>query len=144
MTAFSLDKGQLKKRRRGLSLAPLIDVIFILLIFFMLVSQLETHASFQLTQNQNHFDTEINKTTGSNMNQNILRLKSTGTVQFKGRSINLNDVAATFSGDGYLTPNTPLYIRMDGDVTVQTLVSLITQLEKVGGLEYSLIEEQDP
>ncbi len=139
--AFSLDRSQKAKRRKGLSLAPLIDVIFILLIFFMLVSQLDTHTVLGLTHKQKHFDTETISSQGSNMNHNIIRLKSMGDIQFKGRSIPLNNVEAVFSADGFLEKGTPLYIRMDGDVTVQTLVSLITELEKVGGLAYSLIDE---
>ncbi|MBE7635900.1 hypothetical protein GUA87_03530 [Sneathiella sp. P13V-1] len=127
------------RRRRGLSLAPLIDVIFILLIFFMLVSQLDTHSVLGLIQN--HYENETISSKGSHMNQNIIRLKSTGEIQFRGRSVPMDRIEAVFSADGFLEEGTALFIRMDGDVTVQMLVSLIAELEKVGGLQYSLIEE---
>ena len=137
--AFSLEKSQKLRRRRGLSLAPLIDVIFILLIFFMLVSQLDTHSVLGLTRK--HFESETISSKGSNINQNIIRLKSTGEIQFRGRSVPLDRIEAVFLSDGFIEEKAALFIRMDGDVTVQMLVSLIAELEKVGGLQYSLIDE---
>ncbi|MDC0357288.1 biopolymer transporter ExbD [Oligoflexia bacterium] len=114
------------KLRAGLNIMPLIDVVFILLIFFMLTStfyldegiQVELPSSQAMSQTDNpSFTVSINRA---------------GEI-FLGKGIVSYDVlkqqTRSFLAD---QPQGAIIIRSDAAVQVQTLISVMDNLQQAG------------
>jgi len=110
------------KRRRRLSMTSLIDVIFLLLLFFMLSSTFSQYAEVELTaaagggQNQ---DTELH----------FIKLGN-DQILLDGRPVAPDGIAQALQSD---TPQTVL-ISLDRTASSQHLIDLLTLLRGIEGL----------
>lgn len=85
----TLNSALKKKRRRlPISLTPLIDVVFILLVFFMLASSFEKHRSVELVPPKEG----KGKSTTNKANQIILLLAGNDRFEVKEKSYDLDRI----------------------------------------------------
>ena len=75
------------KKRSLISLTPLIDVVFILLVFFMLITEFSKFSVVSLGIAQNETVSAIEQTSS------IVRIASNGELRFDGRDINFSELA---------------------------------------------------
>lgn len=145
----SADLGLGKGRRRAaLSLAPLIDVTFILLIFFMLVTQFSRLVPVDVTLDRtpNVLDqaTQIDGL-GSQV-EAVLHVKPEGSLRFQDQAIAGLD-ALSVRLEAYRREFVPsdaraqptLLIKPDGDVPLQLLVDVLVTVQKIPDLPLRLI-----
>ena len=118
-------------RRRPVTLTPLIDVIFLLLLFFMLSSTFTRYTEIPL----------MNAGGGSADVQPPLFLQlSAETVALNGDAVALEQLAEAVEarrGDGTVQT---LLVTVAADVSSQRLVDLLTGLGAVPGLSVSVLE----
>ena len=112
-------------RRRGLGLTPLIDVVFILVVFFMLVSQLDKIESVAVT-------VPGTKSESGNPAPVVL-LRADGGLEFEGATIawdQLSSVLVVLPENS----NGPsrVAIAVEADVSLQKTMDLMAALRRIG------------
>ena len=118
------------KKRRGISLTPLIDVVFFLLLFFMLSSNFMHWRQISLSS--------ANQTENTPDEILVVRVESdAGRVTHDGKTYQLSDL------DGLRTlvaaaPEAVYAVEAAPEVKTQTLVSLLDQLHRAGAQKVSM------
>jgi len=126
MAALSRTGLTPRKTRVVLSLTPLIDVVFILLVFFMLVSQFASWRHIDLTP-------QVSASSGSAGPSDLMvvDLAADGSIQVDGAPYEtlaaaLRVMAATTATRG------PVEVRSEADVPIQAVVDSVEALAAAG------------
>lgn len=120
-------------RRRRLSMTSLIDVIFLLLLFFMLSSTFTRFAEVELTSGGAGAASSDAKPIFAQVGPQELRLN--------GEAVSLADVAprlADLTGSG--DQATPLLIALQPGVSAQRLTDVLVGLRGVQGISVTMLE----
>ena len=118
------------RHKRAISLTPLIDVVFILLLFFMLSSNFMHWRQISLSS--------ANQTENTPDEILVVRVESdAGRVTHDGKTYQLSDL------DGLRTlvaeaPEAVYAVEAAPEVKTQTLVSLLDQLHRAGAQKVSM------
>lgn len=126
---MQLDSQPLR-RRQGISLTPLIDVVFILLLFFMLSSSFMQWRQVDLSAAQASNDTpsEVHR----------LHLTSDqGAFEHAGKHYQIQDVVAV-QALVLEAPEAVFAIEVAPGVMTQTMISLLDNLKQAGARHVSL------
>lgn len=124
---MALDLSEGPRRRPKAGLTSLIDVIFILIVFFMLVSTFSQFRSFDLVKKSGGKKSETVPTQ--------LTLKADGTLLApEGKSLDSVVAMALKSGQSVI-------LRMKGDVAVQRGVQALDLLKSKGLSSIALMPE---
>ena len=123
-----------RRRRRGISMVPLIDVVFILLLFFMLSTSL-------IRAREIPVDFPTPDTEASIQQVRIVRLENEeGSISYDGVRFPSSDfeaLRALVAED----PLAPYAIDTASGVSTQALVSLLDRLKLAGAENLSLMGE---
>lgn len=113
-------------RRRALSMTSLVDVIFLLLLFFMLSSTFSRFAEVELTSaTQGASGTRVREAQFMRLAQEELTLN--------GTPLSLDALAETLS-DG------PVFVSLGADVTAQRLIDLMGVLRAVPDIAVTVLQ----
>lgn len=131
------------RRRAGVSLTPLIDVVFILLVFFLLAANLQRDETRPLAPagGQASGETEVRL---------AYRVTTKGFAPLAGDAGEAPIEASTIAAQWQALPppepdSEPVLILQAGEgVGVQTLMDAIARLEAAGVKRIRLIERRDP
>lgn len=119
-----------RRSRAAVSLTPLIDVVFILLIFFMLVSNL---------QSTNRIDLHISKRNSASIQSQDRALLVTinrDALQLDGQSVSLAQLREQVA----LQPQRPVALEPAEGVSLQRIVNVLDQLRGAGANQVSFLE----
>ena len=126
--------GLIQRRRRAISMVPLIDVVFILLLFFMLSTSL-------IRERQISMDFPASGAEPSDQQLRVIRLETEdGLFSFEERRYASSDAEALrrlVAED----PQAPYAIDTAPDVSTQALVTLLDRLNMAGARNLSLAGE---
>lgn len=127
-----------RSRRKGISLTPLIDVVFILLMFFMLTSTFTRWKAVDLRFPIADSGVDDPK------NPQAVILHTDGSLSLRGRPLFLPDAGAP-AADGIpaLDPARPLVVFPEADTRVQTMLTAFERLAARGVTGASLGEALD-
>ena len=114
-------------KRRTVSLTALIDVVFILLLFFMLTSTFSTFGEIELNP-----PTGGQAQPGESIERSFLQVSPDGLI-LNGTAIELDDLAGEIEADIVL-------VSLDDDVTSQRLVDLLALLRGRDDLNVLVLE----
>jgi biopolymer transport protein ExbD len=106
------------KKSLNLSLTPLIDVVFLLLIFFMLASTFSRFSSLPLSVNSGQSQSETLK------KFILIRIQKEGEVEINGQKVRLEDLIKVIDGL-VVEEGMKLFIKPLEGTTVQQLVSVM-------------------
>ena len=112
-------------RRRSISLTPLIDVVFILLMFFMLTSTFTRWKAVDLRLPTAGADATPKK-------PQTLLLHTDGSLSLRGRRFQLSDPNAEAALSTALDPARPVVVFPEADTRVQAIISTFERLTAVG------------
>lgn len=133
-TRAPLSFNQPPGRRRSLiSLTPLIDVVFILLLFFMLAYSLSDEHQIQL-------DTPAATHAPSGVAGSLLVDVRTDGVRYAGRYIPLDQLVQRVASARIGHPERRVLVRSGAGVTVQDTVRVLDALSNAGITHISLME----
>lgn len=120
------------KPRVFLSLTPLIDVVFILLIFFMLVSQFSSWRNIELLS-------QAGAAGGTGDEAVIaLQLNNSGSFELDGEMIgSLGEVIVQLS---IANRTGPLFLSAESTVQMQRILDVIETLSGAGMVDVTLVE----
>jgi len=120
--------------REFLNLAPLIDIVFLLLIFFLLTSSflvdegIEVNVPSSETSQQNFSEPDLL----------TVSVNSNGEVFVDGLVRSMEDLGARVKLFTETNKQAQILLKSDATVNVQTLVSVIDQLKKSGAEQITL------
>lgn len=133
VTSFNL-RAKLGVRRRSLiSLTPLIDVVFILLIFFMLSTSFIDWNTLKL-------QAPVTASTGGSVEGAILiRILADGTRDLSGSRVSDAELEQRIVTRLAAHPDQNILIQPLAGVSLQRAVDLLDQLTALGGLNISFM-----
>ena len=115
-------------RRRVISLTPLIDVVFILLLFFMLTTQFSRQKAMSLSVPTDTETSAINE--GSPLS---LHLSESGDVIVaNGDIVKMESLATNAALQRAIARKTTIRLDADDAISLQLLVSVTDLLERAG------------
>lgn len=125
-----------RPRRRIVSLTPLIDVVFILLVFFMLASTFTEWRSLQLS-----IPAAASRPAENAPEPLVVRIRADG-LQLDGAPLELEALAGrvTDALDG--DPERAVVVRPADEVPLQRVVTVMERLHEAGGARISLQRER--
>lgn len=120
------------RRRNLISLTPLIDVVFILLVFFMLASSFLNWRSITL---------DSPKQTGrsASLEQALLIEVRADGLRLAGETMSLDRIAGRAVAALAKKPDRPVLVRPDDGIAVQEVVQVVDALAAAGVVNLSLI-----
>ena len=128
-------RGAFGGRRRPLELAitPLIDIVFLLLIFFMLTSRFVVQEGIEI-------DLPVTEKPHSRPSEEmrVLQLLQSGAVVFQGRTFTLDQLGVYLGALGEDFMSSPFEIQADRRASVQSVVSLLELLRDRGASRVSM------
>jgi len=130
---FKIEKSIVEKRR-GPDLMPLIDMVFILLIFFLLTS----------TALQPAVEVELPKTgegESNNLPSIVITIQSDGTLLLEEESVSLDLLFPLLESRYRRQPNTELVIRADRRVAFGKVVEIMDLCKRAGAEDVLFLVE---
>ena len=124
--------GQQRPTGRLISLTPLIDVVFILLVFFMLASSYLDWRSIDLT---------VSSGTGAASSAQraiVISLRSDGSVAVGSRPVANQALRSIMKQRLVESPDKRIVIRSDPGVSLQRAVGTLDLLRSIGATNVSL------
>lgn len=119
-----------RRSRAAVSLTPLIDVVFILLIFFMLVSNLQSANMIDLrVADRNATPTQVR-------DRALLVTISRDTLQLDGQPLSLAQLREQVA----LQPQRQVALEPADGVSLQRVVTVLDQLRGAGASQVSFLE----
>ncbi|MBK1692574.1 ExbD/TolR family protein [Ectothiorhodospira mobilis] len=123
------------RRRALISLTPLIDVVFILLVFFMLASSfldwrlLPLHAASGKAP--------------ATAEQTVLRVQiaADGAIRLEGRTMAPGGLTRALVARLAEAPERAVVVQPEGDVPLQRLVAVLDQVRAAGASQVTLAED---
>ena len=122
---------QLKKPKRPihlLNVTPLIDVVFILLVFFMLAT---SFAQYRLIGVDTPQETEISRDEQGSV---VILLTADGGMEFDGEPIDPAALEASIQGVLAIDPLRGFLVRPEAGVSLQTAVTAFDRTRDAGAL----------
>lgn len=126
-----------KRPTHAIDMAPLIDVVFLLLIFFMLTSSfIEPSLPLNLPQASGE---------PPSANESIvIALDAQGTLQIAGKTVPMESLEIELSQALKLRPESSVHFRGDRDVDYGVFVDLMDRARRAGATQFHLIHSPRP
>ena len=124
-----------KRKKQDVSLIPLINVIFLLLIFFMVAGTVEGIDIFEVDLPKS--ENGITKSSG----QAIIYLNEDGRIAVNNDIVeekNLKTIVNTLFIDN---PKQKVTIKSDASVSAKKLILVMNMVENAGGIDVSLVTQ---
>lgn len=122
------------RRRSLISLTPLIDVVFILLVFFMLASNFLEWRSINLNAPAESTGR------GSSIEGSILVEIRADGLRMSGLPISLEELGTKISDQMNTSPELGIFVKPAPSVTLQETVAILDVLTAAGASNISLIK----
>jgi biopolymer transport protein ExbD len=117
---------------RRISLTPLIDIVFILLMFFILETNFLGLGELVLDLPRQQEGTESRRQAVQ------IQVFSDGRLWLSGQSLTIDSLADHLAGFGY-PPDTPVVLQVEDAVKVQQLVTLVDTLDGVNLAQVQMV-----
>lgn len=126
-----------RRRPAGIRLTPLIDVVFILLVFFMLASSFLDWRAFELGLPP----AEATPDPGSD--PIVIDVTAAGAIELAGEPVSAGELAGRIAAMLREHPDRPVLVRPDDQAPVQATVGVLDRLQ-AGGIEAASLAGKGP
>jgi biopolymer transport protein ExbD len=117
----------------GIDISPLMDCVFILLIFFIVTTTFVEESGFEVDRPQ-----QVPQSSGSESTSVVLILSADGQVSHEGSPIGLGGIATVVSGSLREDPDAPVIVQADKQAPAGLLVRVIDEARLAGAAKVSL------
>lgn len=129
-----------KKRQIYIDIAPLVDVVFLLLLFFMLTFNMAMEQAIMIRlpkseTTDGHVDTRRITVT-------VAEKDGAQTIFIQKKKIAVEAIANEIKQQPEWSPDVPVNIRADKDVSVGLLVKVIDKVKLSGSHNFNVITER--
>ncbi len=111
-----------------LNIAPLIDVVFLLLVFFMLAGSMVDPAEIELAMSM----PSSSAPSPAPSTVIVIDVKLDGEVRLNGLTLTLEALGPALAGQAGAAVDTPVAVRAEARVPVQRLVAVMDRIQSVG------------
>lgn len=109
----------------GINISPLIDIVFILLLFFVVTSVFIEETGVEVNKPDSKQSQSLDR-------QSIyIAITADGRVHYGGQEIGLYGIGPTLSRLA-VTPDQPVVIQADGQASTQSLISALDEVKAAG------------
>jgi len=123
-----------QRQRNIISLTPLIDVVFILLIFFMLVSSFVEWRYFELgVGKSDSYQIDHNQ-------QSFIKVDFNNEYSLNGKQTSLEEIKSIIRENIRLNFDHPVLIQPVKDLPLQNLINVIDAISEIAGQNISLVQ----
>lgn len=122
-----MDFADRERPRPRMNIAPLIDVVFLMLIFFMLTSTFIDTASIDLSMSRSGPTADAGA--GDML---LVDVKRDGELRLNGLTLGLDDLGPELAARAGAKVDTPVALRAEARVPVQRLVAVMDSIQGVG------------
>lgn len=133
MRLFKTDRNRIKV---GIEPTPLIDVMFLLTIFFMLTSTIIKTSSINVNLPKSVISDSQPRT------QIVITITKDNKVFLNDYQVSLDDIPSALKRITTRDPNVPVIIRGDKDIPYQYIIEVMDRVRLGGATEISLSVEQ--
>ena len=119
---FSSNQG----KSEDINISPLIDMVFILLIFFIVTTVFVEETGVEVTKPQAASQIQMEK------NSILIAITANNNVVYGGREVGINGVRGLVKRLIQEEPNMPVIIQADETVPTRTLVRVIDEAKLAG------------
>ncbi len=123
-----------KRVRREINLIPLINVIFLLLTFFMVAGKIEKVEPFKV-----NLPNSSPKNVQTTIQKNIIYISKDGRIAVNNDFVTKSDLLTIINTILLENKGNEIVIKADSSVASSELVWVIGIIEKVGGTNISII-----
>lgn len=121
-----MDFADRERPRPRMNIAPLIDVVFLMLIFFMLTSTFIDTASIDLSVSRS------GPAAAAVGDMLLVDVRRDGEVRLNGLTLGLEDLGPELAARVGAQVDTPVALRAEARVPVQRLVAVMDRIQGVG------------
>ncbi|MCC5838954.1 MAG: biopolymer transporter ExbD [Opitutales bacterium] len=115
-----------------INMSPLIDMVFILLIFFIVTTVFVEETGVEITKPEAATQMDLEK------NSILIAITANGNVVYGGREIGINGVRAQVRRLVQEDPRMPVIIQADENVPTRTLVRVLDEAKLGGAISVSI------
>ena len=127
--------AEVRKQRSLISLTPLIDVVFILLVFFMLVTDFARFSTVSLSVAQDESAVDINQTSS------IVHISSTGELRFDHEEIRFSQLTAYVKEKLSANKYHIFFIQPDDQTHLQETVFVLDEIVQLAPENISFLRD---
>ena len=120
------------QRRRGPGLTPLIDVVFLLLVFFMLATRFDREALLPLSVRAAGPPSEHN----TSPTALVLEIDAQGETRIEGRRVDTPELRAAAAKAA--REQRPVRVRPDPEARLQSIVDVLGNVGRAGATDVAL------
>ncbi|MCR5612606.1 biopolymer transporter ExbD [Treponema sp.] len=126
----------MKEEELSVNITSLIDVIFILLIFFMVSTQFKKNSlSLELPQSEN---TEVQETKQNEKTVSVTKDK----IELDGKIISIDELEAALKEVCKNNPELSVFLECDKNVDFQRVVAVLTKIQQAGITKIGIVHER--
>jgi biopolymer transport protein ExbD len=119
--SLSVDEGS----DDGINISPLIDIVFILLLFFVVTSVFVEETGVEVNKPDSKSAQALDR------QSIIIAITADGRVHYGGQEIGLYGIGPVLSQLA-VTPDQPVVIQADGEASTQFLISALDEVKAAG------------
>ena len=131
---MEMDFARNVSRKRSINITPLIDIIFLLVVFFMLTSEFITSQVFDLNVSSISDKNQVQDTDGAI----VISLTKGNQFILNGNSFDISRLKSKIGSLVKEDKERSIILASNDGVNVQSLVSAMDQIKKSGGVNISL------
>ncbi|MCF6236572.1 MAG: biopolymer transporter ExbD [Gammaproteobacteria bacterium] len=121
-----------------ITMAPLIDIVFLLLIFFMVTTVFPEDDGLMISIPASTHAAELS-------DENILlKIDKTGQVYYKNSAVTLDDVKRIVSDELAMRPDAPVILHADKLTTTESLINVIDVSKSAGAKGLAIATDEKP
>lgn len=128
-----------RKKETPENIIPLINVVFLLLIFFMISAKLASHDSIEITPPVSSVAVEEEQQDGP-----VIFLTSSGAIYYEESEMALKDLISDLEKDDTALPGAKLLIKADAHAPADALLRLLTALRETPVGQVELVTQTQP
>ncbi len=130
-----LQMPELKTGEPEITMAPLIDVVFLLLIFFMVTTVFPDNRGMEIEKPESEFSEPLQ------MKRLLFTLQQDGSVFYKNQTVAFSDVSRLVREQLSAAPDTAVMLQVDKQATTQSLISLMDACKSAGAKRVGIASE---
>jgi biopolymer transport protein ExbD len=112
----------------GINITPMLDIVFIMLIFFIVTTSFVREEGLEVSRPSNTPPTEVKQDRGPI----VVRIDSSSTISVKGRVLEAEAVQANLEREKAEKPTSPLIVAAHPDADTEALVTILDAARAVG------------
>jgi biopolymer transport protein ExbD len=126
-----------KKKNIEINVAPLIDIVFLLLIFFMLASEFTDFKTIDMVS-----PSQINKERNKSNLPIIIELSENGNININNKEVKFNELPGIINKKLNNKKNNKVVISTPTETKVNVLIKVVDTIRKLGIENIALITKE--